>query len=183
METINTTNTPVQSNQKLWFLPPLYSDFGKLDNQTSINWLQDENKRIIESLQEALVNKNGSDLNMLYIADLWVTTTAENLEHNKQSLKQLYTWIIKELNADFDVQLLSLTDLKQVIAPFYGTELHGLGNDESRLYFARMCLHSIEQFHQYLDQLYKKSNLYTPINMKSFFRGHDKNKIQVLGNR
>lgn len=181
MNTNNNNNT--QTNQKLWFLPPLYSDFGKLDNQSSVNWLKDKNKRIIESLQEILVNKNGWDTSALYVADLWITTIPENFEYNKESLKQLYTWVIEELSADFDVQLLSLTDLKQTIAPFYGTELHGLSNEESRLYFASTWLHSIEQFHQYLDRLYKKSNLYAPINMKSFFKGHDKNKIQFLGNK
>lgn len=178
-----TTNSITKTNQELWFLSPLYKGFGILDNQTSVNWLKDGNKRIIASLQETLVNKNWSDRNKLYIADLWITTTPENLEHNQQSLKQLYTGVMRELKADFDVQLLSLTELKQAISPFYGTESHGTNNQELRLYFSNKWLHSIKQFHQYLDQLYTKSNLHTPIPMKSFFQGPDKNKIQLLGNR
>ena len=180
MQKINTANMFVQSNQKLWFLPPLYSWFGQLDNAQSINSLNEKNQKIIWDLQEILVNKNSSNTNRLYVADLGITTILPHLERNNIELKKLYTWVIKELKDDFDVQLLSTTDLAKVMAKFFGVESWILPKEQFKNHLKKMHHYSVKTLHEYLDQLYQDSILYTWVNMRSNFEGIKWNTVEII---
>ncbi len=180
MKKINTPDVIVQSNQKLWFLPPLYRWFGKLDNAQLISSLSEKNKKTIWDLQNILVNKDGQNANILYVADLWITTTLSNLDHNNIELMKLYTWVIKELREDFDVKLLSTTELSSIMAKFYGVESGLLPKNQLNDHLKLMDHFSVKYFHHFVDKYYNNSSLYTPVYMNTNFDPAKWNIVEVI---